>query len=100
LAEAGADVAHFAGANAGESGGEEEQHGVLPAEILTQLDVHQTGGVLGFESEVWSLGTNFNRHKFSIFEVWDFPPIKPPMLYGATAHGGKRFLCAQPFWRR
>ena len=52
LAEAGGDVAHFLGANAGEGGGEKEQDGVFFAEIFAQFDIHQPGGVFGFEGEV------------------------------------------------
>src|SRR5436189_263758 len=56
--ESRGDVAHFFGADAGESEREEQEHGVLLAEIVAELYVHQTGSLLRFETEIWCFGTN------------------------------------------
>ena len=54
LAQTGGDVAHFSGTDAGEGEREENQDGVGFAEIVAELHIHQTAGLLGFERKIWS----------------------------------------------
>ena len=56
-AEAGGEVAHFLGADAGEREREEQQHGVLLAEVVAEFHVHEAGGLLGLEGEVGGFGS-------------------------------------------
>lgn len=60
--ESARDIAHFLGANAGESQRKEQQHRIAVADVVGELDVLEALGRLGLESEVGCLGTGWNSH--------------------------------------
>jgi hypothetical protein len=80
LAKAGGNLAQFLGADAGEGGGDEEEHGIFVAEIRAQTDIHQVVAVFGFKGEVRRFGPNFDRHKYNLLRVCVYEPNNLPFI--------------------